>query len=241
MLGAELQAGVLDFGIDSLHWAGNHALDHGRVQNAARLACGSIVLRSYFSETAQEKRGCPIATDETDLVILLNFFAHSMLKIRAFLHNPKGDGVFQNLYIENVLPSVAIYRALVRKAFGAVECKISFAAMISAEPMPALESDTDLYYTWREYYDHPCYQHVISLCAGIGRKRKLYTDSELSRCLLAVGKMLVRTTNQTLDDHGTAPIFAQDILFRLLVAHDAHFGRLLSYRNKELILGAEHT
>ncbi len=240
MVVEELQVGVLDSGMNSLHCASNKALARGQLKKASRLACWSILLRSFFSKKGLDANGHRIASDETDFAILLNFFAERMLKIRAFLHKPKGDQFLQNLYLKNVLPHVIIYRALVRQAFALIKCQTEFpgfAAELLAEPTTVTVTDYEHYYAMCEFHADPCYEAVVRSCDHMTRTTDALTNLELATCILNVGKLLVSGTEQTIENNGVAPIYAQQVLWRLLVTHDAHFASLfLSHKDKMLLL-----
>ncbi len=238
MLVGELEEGVLDSGMYSLHHASKRAFARGELKRASRLACGSILLRSFFGKNSLDANGQRIATDETDFAILLNFFASSMLRVRAFLHKPKGDRLVQNLYVTNVLPHVVIYRALIKEVFVAIKCKTKFqhlTAELLSEPSMIPQSDYEHYCAMCEFHSDTCFSSVLRSCRCVASRTDDLTPPELAKCILSLGELLVKGTEQTIDNNGVAPIYAQQVLWRLLVAHDAHFAALfLGHRNKLL-------
>lgn len=238
MVSEELAVGVLDSGTYALHCASKRALASGQLKKASRLACGSILLRSFFSKKGLDANGHRIATDETDFAILLNFFADRMLRIRAFLHKQNRDRFLQNLCIKNVLPHVAIYRALVRQAFTVIKCETKFsglAASLVIDPSTA-ESDCEHYYAMCEFHSDICYEPVVKSCCSVANTKESFTDAELATCIMSVGQMLVSGTERTIDATGVAPIFAQAVLWRLLVVHDAHFASIFGNHKDQMSL-----
>ncbi len=208
------------------------SLAAGDESRAVRLLSSKIALRCLTIEKckcASENvcLKCKLYIDEGDLIVLLNFIAQKLLALRLKLH-ARRPLQMKAVEIKIGESLVSMYRTLIGYTFGGVRVDMDLGFFVDYLLAGVRGVSLDLTVDASEFFFDKEYSEALKEFVAVARSRQHYSSRRAVVDILSAGYKLTNVSDRKLSNNGECPLYPQEILYRLLIAHDRQRGDVFS-------------
>ncbi len=226
--------------LDALSLEADSAIKSGNVSRAGRLLAAKLALRALIIDacrcaTSSICLKCNLAVDEGDLCGLLNFFASKLLEFRLKLYKEKPAGVEENIDLKASLTMAAIYRKLIALAFRSIKRDRSLGLFVGALVEDACSDESHKSDELTAFFSDCDYREALNRIFDASKITANFTDRRSIVSILRGGRQVVQVSEAKFSD-GDCFMYAQNVLYRLLCAHDSSQKALFAGHRRSLLL-----
>ncbi len=224
-------------GLDALSLEADSAIKSGNVSRAGRLLAGKLALRALIIDACKCASSnvclkCNLVVDEGDLCELLNFFALKLLEFRLKLYKEKSA---DNIDIKVGFTLVGIYRRLIALAFQSIKAGDSLGHFVEVLGEDACSGDVHKSDESIAFFADGDYRRALNRIFDASKITANFTDRRSVVGILRGGRQIAHVSEAKFSD-GDCFMYAQNILYRLLFAHDSSQQALFAGPRRSLLL-----